>query len=418
MNQEEMVAGDVQNHSAQGKRSQREPKTQTADGGHINKDVKLQSEKRSHKTPIILGIILAILVLIGAGFFAWYFCFYSQPEKVISDAVDDLLSADNIVFDGAAIFTPAMNEDSALEQIEVDFDSAANQAPASSTMVTMKFVFENSEISLEIGSVQVKDGVAYLRVSGILDALERAGLTEALQEEARVFFDTLEIIDGEWWEISVTDLIDEFELEDETTNQLKATYECAYKAINDGYRAEFAELYREHSFMQLSRVQKLEFPQESNYQDVVANAGSTYYQVAFDYEELANFINALPESDIAEKLYACVNGNLLDSDASAQDFDEVSTDELKEAFPEDTRIYFEISNWCHQLKTIVMQLADEDLAVNLGLKIHQDQQAVITVPDSYRPITELVDEIMEMTVNLLYIQQAGTINMTEEPWNN
>ncbi len=418
MNQEEMVAGDVQNHSAQGKRSQREPKTQTADGGHINKDVKLQSEKRSHKTPIILGIILVILVLIGAGFFAWYFCFYSQPEKVISDAVDDLLSADNIVFDGAAIFTPATNEDSALEQIEVDFDSAANQAPASSTTVTMKFVFENSEISLEIGSVQVKDGVAYLRVSGILDALERAGLTEALQEEARVFFDTLEIIDGEWWEISVTDLIDEFELEDETTNQLKATYECAYKAINDSYRAEFAELYREHSFMQLSRVQKLEFPQESNYQDVVANAGSTYYQVAFDYEELANFINALPESDIAEKLYACVNDNLLDSDASAQDFDEVSADELKEAFPEDTRIYFEISNWCHQLKTIVMQLADEDLAVNLGLKIHQDQQAVITVPDSYRPITELVDEIMEMTVNLLYIQQAGTINMTEEPWNN
>lgn len=418
MNQEEMATGDVQNHSAQGKRSQREPKTQTADGGHVDKDVKLQPEKKSHKTPIILGIILAILVLIGAGFFAWYFCFYSQPEKVISDAVDDLLSADNIVFDGAAIFTPAADEDSALEQIEVDFDSAANQAPASSTTVTLKFVFENSELSVEIGSVQVKDGVAYLRVSGILDTLERAGLTEALQEEARVFFDTLEIIDGEWWEISVTDLIDEFELEDETTNQLKATYECAYKAINDGYRAEFAELYREHSFMQLSRVQKLEFPQESNYQDVVANAGSTYYQVAFDYGELANFINALPESDIAEKLYACVNDNLLDSDASAQDFDEVSADELKEAFPEDTRIYFEISNWCHQLKTIVMQLADVDLAVNLGLKIHQDQQAVITVPDSYRPITELVDEIMEMTVNLLYIQQAGTINMTAEPWNN
>lgn len=418
MNQEEMATGDVQDHSAQPKRSQRKSQTHTVDSEHVSQDVKLEPEKKSRKTPIILGIILAILLLIGAGFFAWYFFYYSNPEKVMADAADDLISAENLALAGTVAFTPDASANSALQQIEIDFNSAMNQAPASSTQAVIKFIFENDELILEVGSVQLKDGVAYIRVSGILDALEKAGVAEALSEEAQIVFDALEIIDDEWWEISITDLIDEFELADNDTQRLKAMYDCAYTAINNNYREEFTQLYRAHSFVQLEKVKTLNFPHETNYQGLAANTGSTYYQVNFDYAQMTEFINSIPESPLAEELYVCVNDNIPSSNLDAKDFDEVNLDDVKAAFPEDTHIYFEISNWRHQLKTVVMQLADGDVVVNLGLHVRQNQQVAVTVPDSYRPITELADEIIEMTVNLLYIQQMNEINMIEQPWNN
>lgn len=411
MKQKEVAANDAQKKTAKPQRRQRNTPTQTVEQKSVQPEA--QRAKKA-KTPLVLGIILALLLVVGAGFFLWYFCCYSRPERVALDMTNDLLQSKHVVLDGTVLLTPKADVDSELQQVELDFDVASSAAPSASN-VNLKFVFKNGQnFSLQLGTVVLQDGVIYLRVGGIMEALEAAGINAELPDEGQVVVDLLETIDGEWWQISVPDLVDEFYFADEDVTQLKATYDCAVRALGNDHSAELEKLYREHSFINLVKVKTLEFDTENNYVGATAEEGTAFYRVDLDYTALTDFLNALPESDAAKQVFACVEDNLPGSQVDISDIDELSVGEVQEAFADKIRVYVEISNWCHQLKKVVAQLIDEDTVMNLHMNIYR-QEATISSPESYRPITDLGDEIMEMVSDLLVMQsyQGETIYVEE-----
>jgi len=332
---------------------------------------------------------------------------------VAQDMADDLFQSKHLVLDGTALLTPKADVDTELQQVELDFDVASTAAPTASN-VNLKFIFKNGQdFALQLGTVALQDGVIYLRVGGIMEALEEAGISEELPEEGQIVIDFFETIDGEWWQISVPDLIDEFYFADEDAAKLKATYDCAVRALESDYGSDLEKLYREHSFINLVKVKSLEFDTENNYIGATAEEGTTFYRVDVNYAALADFVNALPESSAAEQVFACVEDNIPGAEIDVHELDEISAEEVEAEFSK-IRTYVEISNWCHQLKKIVMQLTDEDTVMNMHMNIYR-QEADISGPESYRPITDLSDEIMETVSNLLVVQshQDETIYVEE-----
>ena len=348
-----------------------------------------------------LCLVLA-LVLLGAGGIAiWYFGFHHQPEQAVLDAFDQLGRADGIALQGDAEVSSLT--DPAQTIATLDF-VAAPGAPGMLSADLAFFPTTSSDaatsttpnLQLQLNTVTDDAGVTYLQLGGLTELLASAPTAELSPEELTLLENyraTLETIDNEWWQISVTDLIDSLELEPTTSQTFHEFYGCLWDLAQTNYRALFAALYQQHPFLQIS-----ERTTESEI-SLTATAGSTVYVATIDFDQLAAFLNQIPTTDAAEAYFACYNNiSGLEETLDATDFNELTADELRESLPGDLAVELEISNWSHQLRQFSLNWQPNDqIQVAVTAKVAY-QSAIVTIPDTYRPLTDLVDELSEFIV--------------------
>lgn len=366
-------------------------------------------ETRPHsKAPLIAGIVLGILVLVGAGFFSWYFFLFSQPDRVALDAMNHLFNAQNVALEGSVVMT-AKDADSAdgLQTITLDLHSNSDHLPATST-AGLKIAYANGDvIDLNLGAVVMQDGVLYFRIGGIMDALESAGLTEDERADAEVFFETLEIIDDEWWQISIPDLLAGLELDAAASKQLNSAYDCYVDYLGSDLTAELGTIYREHQFLSIENTKGRQSSAklDTGIQDF-SRSGTSEYAVDLNFDTLADFVNQIPETASAEDFYACLDKALPDAHVDTSNIPEVSADELKELLQEDTELRLYITDWTHRLRYLTLERDNDDYLLGAQLEfIYQDFST--ETPENYRPITELFDQIMEIIVEVYGADSSG-----------
>lgn len=349
--------------------------------------------RKGHKTGIILSVILTILILIGAGFFIWYFAYYNQPAKVAADAVKDLIQSDDVMLKGGIAITPKNVDENGLQQITIDLSSSANQTPSTSNIDLMLTYQNGSVVKLNLGTIALRDGVAYLKIAGIMDALEAADADEALRTYAYGLYSLFELVDNEWWQISIPDLIAKLELPADDAEQLNETYSCIVGALQKDQSGAVADFYQQNQFIEVERAKNAEL--EETFDILSDTKGQSYYRTTLNYDNLAKFINYLPEAPVAKDVYACINDHIEGANLSASEFDETSADDLKDILPADSEIMLGISNWQHRLQTVMAKLAYDDYTVEVGLRIDHGAIA-IDLPESYRPLSDLIDELTEI----------------------
>ena len=364
--------------------------------------------RKGRKTSIILGVILSILILIGIGFFVWYFAYYNQPAKVAADAIDDLIQSDDMMLDGGITITPQTVYENGLQQITIDISSSANQAPSTANIDLMLVYQNGSVVKLSLGTIVLRDGVAYIKIAGIMDALEATGADETLRTYAYGIYSMFELIDNEWWQISIPDLIAKLELPADDAKQLNDAYDCVVSTLQEDQSGAAADFYRQNQFIEVERIKDIE--NTDSFEILSDTKGTGYYRTTLKYDNLAKFINYLPEAPVAKDVYACINDHIEGADLSASEFDETSADDLKDLLPADSEIVLGISNWQHRLRTVMAKLTYDDYTVEVGLRIDHGAVA-IDLPESYRPISDLIDELTEI-LSLFFVEpivNAGEI---------
>lgn len=383
------------------------------DSKHVDHDLKLNTgEKKNHGPAIVVGIVLGVVLILFGGLAFWFFAIYSNPDKVAFDAVEHFFAAENVSVNGGFSLI-SQDEDSPFELAILQLESSSKSLPNSTKailLVTPKDADESEAIRLELGTVQLSDGIAYIQLSGIMDAIEAAGLNEALAEN---ILDLAEEVDNEWWQISVPDLLAHLEAPSDEADALNGIYTCAVNLVspeNSNRLSQAAgDLYRSNKFVTVEPVKSI--TDASGAGESTPNSGYAYYEVGLDTVALANFINALPSTEIANEFYDCYNSAIADlggDKINATDFDEVSSDDFE--IPEDTHIYLEISKFSHELRSVTIEQGMDDASFSGGILFTYATEAV-EEPADYRPITDLIDEITEL-ISELY--PPITIDVDEE----
>lgn len=364
--------------------------------------------KKSHKG-VIAAIIFVVLLVLGLAGVAVYFCWYNNPEKVAYDAMKNLLEADNIALEGGIVLHPR-DKNSAIQDVFVEFTSASNSLPnATSVKVTVLLrpdqtgSEQNSgKISITLNNVILKDGAIYLQISGIMDSIESFGLDDDTQEELEFYLNTLEIIDGEWWRIYLPEIFDEMDLQNSQTDAMTEMYSCMLGATERGYKNEALAAYRQNHFINIERTKYLE--PEASAAHAELEAGYHAYHLSLDKAKLAGFLNQMVEGDAAAEFFACYNQAAQEyggAKIDATDIDEISADDI--TLPDDMYIGLEISDFGHRLRSVqVQQTTESDASLQYsGSLLIKYVDATVEVPSEYRPISDLVEEIVELMISLI-----------------
>lgn len=345
---------------------------------------------------VILMITLIILLLAGAGLATWYFVYYNNPEKVALDAISGFLNEKSVVIDG--VLKTEYDHTSIMLSLESNSASPAN---SSKMTLTVSPLDANSNVlyaqpyQVDIGSVVMSDGILYIRIDDLTDAIDQyledhSISASSLDALSSLGYDIADTIDGEWWQISVPDLIDEYVDSASDAQSVKELYACMINVANRDIRQELSQLYSDHQFIKISRIQN-----PSAYSEAVSKGFNSLYRVEFDYDQMADFINSLPQSDTANNIYNCLNHFSETSRSrwriSSEDFNEISADDLRKGLSGLESIELEITNFGHQL--VGVSYSDDNNLVGLSFTY---QSVSINPPSRYHRFTELIDELSEL----------------------
>lgn len=351
--------------------------------------VSTDAPKQHSVIGIILVIVASLLLLAGIGFAIWYFVFHNNPDKIMLDAVDSVLTSENLVAEGSAQVAFPASDESSIETVFVNFDSSSQNLP-NATNVKLDIRTEGEgKFEFDLGTVQLIDGVAYLRVNGIMALIEQIDDAE-LYEEMADFIALLDLVDGEWWRISVPEVTEYLGL-GETGEAINQLYTCTVDLMKQDRSGELRQLYQDHKFLTLK-----------NSPVGTGESGWTTYQAEINQDALAQFINGIFETPMAEQYYDCYNKALTQLDAdttlSAESIDEVTAEQIAEVLPADFSLKLTINNWTHELRDIDFSNLKLEDATLMGMIRLRRIESVVTEPENYRPITELLDEIMQWIV--------------------
>ncbi len=362
------------------------------DSHHIEHDLRLPGDQAKRRKQIIIGATIGVLVLVLGGLATWFFAFYNNPEKAMFDGVSNLFRASNVSFDGGGSITLREGSaDDSIKSIILNLNSSSSKLPNSTDASLLISFADDKSLNLQLGTVQLADGVIYLKVGGIMDSLQRMGLDAEAEGEMEDFFNALETIDGEWWRISIRDVLADMTGSEEISGLYGGIYDCAVSAGSRDNSRELVDLYKQHKFLKVEPVERID--NGNNYIDYHAAAWHNLYEISFDKDLLAGFINALPETAMAEEMYACYNSVLEQYDSSADplsaaDIDEISADDID--IPDALHLYAEVSQFGHKIRSL-WAYGDDDTWDNVFSVLLQYQEATVAAPSEYRDITELFE---------------------------
>lgn len=360
---------------------------------------------KKHKIGLIVGIVIFLLFLIGGVSLAvWYFCIYNSPEVVAYDAMRQFISAEHIGTGGTVrIASSEPDEDGNTTVAELILLSTYAR-PSSDNFISLNLterdrddkVVDDHQILISLSFTLLSDGTIYFKTGNLIETIDQIIAAEEtdlgdLDDITQFAYAVVELLDNQTWQISLGDVMDELDLDSTTADPVEDFYDCILSAA--GENANLAKLYDAHRFVEITKTDQ-----------VAVTSGASRYQVALDYEQMAGFVNALPETTGGEKAIVCYNDFADEFDfnhVSAKDFPKVKAKDFEKILPSDYQLFLEISDFGHQLKRI--EVAGTVDGVKFDGFLGFDYSVVeVTAPSDYRPITDLFEDAFELFGEYLY----------------
>lgn len=296
------------------------------------------SSEPRRRTNIIVGlVILAIFILGGSGFLAWYGFIYSSPNRMLTDAISQLLSAERLTVKVDALSTSSEASDgykSAFAAIGFR-DHSRLQVTADASYTTLDAAGEEEDtIDVSLGLVRPSSNQFYLQATNITDAFDQYLGNSQLDLDNLPIADlpsyaTIAALDGEWWEVSTAELL-----------ALGVPSELVSLVTTDP--SDLLSAYQSSPFLQFDK------------------ASST---ASINYDKLISFLGSLSYTTDARSLRALL--------------------------PEDLTISLVIDAWTHQLQYIGLHRIHDDKGLFLGNIYLTYQAPTVSAPESYHPLSDL-----------------------------
>ena len=304
------------------------------------------AKPKKKKTGLIIGIIVIVLLLgLGIGGIVFY-VLHESKERVLSDAMTSVLSADARQFDGSVTLTAKNKKKAGFENVKLNFKSDSKGANFSGSGNLEIKVSDDMSFSIDVAGAYIsKDGI-FVKLDKLAEAIDGADL-EAMfggsasgDEESKMISDLLKdtlkgavkAIDGKWYKIDG----DTFK----SNNKVKEEYDCITSALDEASSKEvkdkILDIYKEHSFVEAD-----------DKKDTESADGLTYYYVKSNSDEYKAFSKEVSKLEVTKKLESC-----MDSGSVEKDDDDDEEDEDEEKSEGEFDLKFGIKGWSHELRSV------------------------------------------------------------------
>lgn len=335
------------------------------------------------KKGVIVAIVIAVLVVLGASAAAAYKFWYQNPDKVIGDALMNAADADSLAFTGVMTgsgeTSGSMSLSGALTQTggKLDFDADLKR--------------DGKAMALKGGGLYDDKGDLYLKLGNIKELVEsQMGPTPTLSANAqKIIDDFIAKIDDKWIKVSAD------ELKNFSADMAKKQ-QCFHDAIkkiqsDKAVSDELVTLYKSNPFLTVKK-------------ELGSKDGSLGYEMGEDTGKRKAFIAGLKETSYYKTLQECDESITIDDNA---------TDTQSEAKEERVEVW--VSRWSHEFTKVSVvsneSKPSEKSTVTFEPKFNED--VTISAPSESKSLKELGEDFqaLQMAIMMEQMQQAQGVQM-------
>lgn len=336
------------------------------------------SPKKKKKLTIIGVIVAATLILLGGGAWATYSFWYSNPNKVISDALFNVITAKSVIYTGNVV----VNNSS----FNVAIDLTAKQANAAGSVdANLTIKYAGNDYLVSGSAIFDRSGDIYFKI-GKLDTVASQIFGQA---KSTAIDDFVNKINNKWIKITNDDIA-------QASTSYSYVKNCVAETankLNDDKSAlnELINIYAASPFINVDK-------------QLGQKNGSIGYNLKIDGTLEKNFFDNLKKSKTFASLPGC-SDNL----NVAIEFIEDSLKSDVDAVSGVTELW--VDSWSHQITSIVFKGTDDD-GINLSTTIKPVFGQIVDIDTPTDSVT--LAEIMPNIFNVLP-SSLSTLSSSSDP---
>jgi hypothetical protein len=330
----------------------------------------------------LLFIIALLLVLVGGG--AAAYAYYSQPSKVIGDALSNAAFSDTAAVKGTATIKSEENSG----KFTINFDAAGSDQTGTKANVQVKADMAPVSIDLSAGFLTTKAGDLYFKIDKAKEILQN--VFGASNPEALKPYDSLiALVDNKWVKVTAKELGDNslnsecYIKLDAEAKQNKSIYEDAKKA------------YEKNQFITIEQTLDSE---------TVSGKDSIHYKIKIDEAKLKSFITEFKKTQLYKKLQDCDKTFELDEDSAGEFAKNVNK----------SNIEVWVSRWSHEFTKFKLSGSEDGTSYEVVAEPTWNQPVNIEEPKDFTPWQKVMDEYEKILTQTLYGGGSTTIEPSVE----
>lgn len=372
---------------------------------------KAKKNKNHTKAVLIAGGVIAVLGLGGLG---TAYAIANTPENIALSAVASVFAAKQKHVSSTFSLNLKDSKVVGVKSAQLTLDADINTDKEVSTTAELAVNFYDTKIKLSLNTVILKDYTVYIKINQLKAAakavleqydqsIKSGGFSVGYNDSddytstpsyEDVINQLVGKIDGEWWRISIPELIDVDEkLSAKEKVEAKKTYGCIVNFLSDAKtKVDYAELYRKQAFISLQ-------PYEG---DQKFDSEGKAYIVQFSSNKIADFGNALASSFKGLGVKECLPENVLNdgSDDNVDGDDKLSANDVDEIIRQWPTTIVTVKNnfFSHEVTGLYSDLKTDSDSYAGAVKFNfSNQVKEVKAPANAQPITKFSEEINRLS---------------------
>ena len=320
---------------------------------------------------IIGGIIAGAVLLLGGGTYAAYALWYQNPEKVLTDAVSNLIRAKTATYSG----TLAMDTKDVKVRVVFDGKQASELNGEGNAKITL--TSQGKDFVVNGSALVDKDGNLFFKVGNLKtildDVLKQSGMTSS------PFDELVAKIDNKWIRVSADDLA---EYDKDAGKAQTCLTDTMKKIQNDkAVHDSLVKAYENNKFVVIDSS----LPGRT-----INGVDSMGYKLSLNNEAAKKFAEAVNEMQFMKDLQKC--------DSSFESFKLDASDMKSSTGTTSTEtVEVSVSRWSHEFTQLKVTGKDDDASGKFILEPIFGKDVTVAAPTDFMTLKELQSEIEKVT---------------------
>ena len=320
---------------------------------------------------IIGGIIAGAVLLLGGGTYAAYALWYQNPEKVLTDAVSNVIRAKTATYSG----TLAMDTKDVKVRVVFDGKQASELNGEGNAKITL--TSQGKDFVVNGSALVDKDGNLFFKVGNLKtildDVLKQSGMTSS------PFDELVAKIDNKWIRVSADDLA---EYDKDAGKAQTCLTDTMKKIQNDkAVHDSLVKAYENNKFVVIDSS----LPGRT-----INGVDSMGYKLSLNNEAAKKFAEAVNEMQFMKDLQKC--------DSSFESFKLDASDMKSTTGTTSTEtVEVSVSRWSHEFTQLKVTGKDDDASGEFILEPIFGKDVTVAAPTDFMTLKELQAEIEKVT---------------------
>ncbi len=331
---------------------------------------------------ITITILVVILVAIGGG--AAYALWYNNPEKVVADAVGNIIKSPSSV--SSAVF---VSKTKSGDKLTVNFSTQSNN-PKLAGSLDAKINVDTANFKINFGGAGMvtESGDFYFKIDNAKEVVGRLLVTDygKLYVTSPTLRKALENfaakIDGKWIKVDTQDVASMLD-----SSGYKKERQCYKKALTNFYdkkdqQNQVIDAYNKNKFITVNNT---------NGSENINGVSSKSYDISLNVKKSYDFSDAAKKTDAIKSINKCAMGS-----TNLESYSRPIPQEIKKSQNEIDRAKLKlwISKWDHNLTGIdALYNGSDGTSNNFTMKTNFKAKPQLKNPQSSLSLTDLQQEI-------------------------